>query len=91
MTDSTVIEIALQTMLVTAKVAGPILIVSMVIGFTVSLLQSVTQVQEFTLTFVPKLIGIAIVLLVSGAWMLGQLVSFTHQLFDMIPRLIGTS
>ena len=88
MTDSSVIDIAMQTMIVTAKVCGPILVVSLVVGLAVSLFQSVTQVQEMSLTFVPKLLGVAVVLLVSGTWMLGQLVAYTHQLFNMIPDLI---
>ena len=88
MTDSTVIDIAVQAMLITAKLAAPILIVSLAIGVGVSLLQSVTQVQEFTLTFVPKLAGIAIVLVVAGSWMLHQLVTFTNQLFERVPDLV---
>ena len=90
MTDTTVIEIALRMMTVTAKVAAPILITSLAIGLAISLFQSVTQIQEVTLTFVPKLAGVALVIVVSGHWMLGQLISFTHQLFDLIPRLISS-
>ena len=90
MTDTTVIEIALRMMTVTAKVAAPILLTSLAIGLAVSLFQSVTQIQEVTLTFVPKLGGVALVILISGHWMLGQLISFTHQLFDLIPRLINS-
>ena len=89
MTDTTVIEIALRMMTVTAKVAAPILITSLAIGLAVSLFQSVTQIQEVTLTFVPKVAGVALVILISGHWMLGQLIGFTHQLFDLIPRLIS--
>jgi len=88
MTDSTVIDIAVQAMLITAKLAAPILIVSLAIGVGVSLLQSVTQVQEFTLTFVPKLAGVAVVLVVAGSWMLHQLVTFTNQLFERVPDLV---
>ena len=87
MNDSTVIDIAVSAMMITAKLAAPILIVSLAIGVGVSLLQSVTQVQEFTLTFVPKLAGIAIVIVVSGSWMLHQLIAFTQQLFDRVPSL----
>ena len=90
MTDTTVIEIALRMMTVTAKVAAPILITSLAIGLAISLFQSVTQIQEVTLTFVPKLAGVALVIVVSGHWMLGQLMSFTTQLFDLIPRLINS-
>jgi flagellar biosynthetic protein FliQ len=89
MTDSTVIQIALQTMLVALKLSAPILVTSLVIGFTVSLFQSMTQIQEFTLSFVPKLIGVGVALLVCGNWMLHTLIDFTNDLFEMIPGLLG--
>jgi flagellar biosynthetic protein FliQ len=63
--------------------------VSLAIGLLVGLLQSATQIQEQTLTFVPKLAGIALVLVIAGHWMLSQIIGFTHGLFDMIPRLIS--
>ena len=88
MTDSTVIQIALQTMLVALKLSAPILVTSLVIGFTVSLFQSMTQIQEFTLSFVPKLIGVGVALLVCGNWMLHTLIDFTNDLFEMIPGLL---
>jgi flagellar biosynthesis protein FliQ len=87
-TDTTVVELAIQAMLMCAKLTGPILAVSMSVGFGISLFQSVTQVQEVTLTFVPKLIGIAGVLAVSGHWMLRELVGFTNELFEAIPSLL---
>ena len=90
MTDTAVIDIALKMMMVAAKVSAPILIVSLAIGLAISLFQSVTQIQEVTLTFVPKLAGVAVVILVSGNWMLGQLVSFTQELFNLIPRLVAS-
>jgi flagellar biosynthetic protein FliQ len=89
-TDTAVMEIALQTMMITAKLAAPILITSLAIGVFISLIQSVTQVQEFTLTFVPKLGGIAVVILISGSWMLAEIISFTQDLFASIPTLLGT-
>ena len=89
MTDTTVINIALQTMLVALKLSAPILVTSLVIGFTVSLFQSMTQIQEFTLAFVPKLVGVGVALLVSGGWMLQTLVDFTQDLFAMVPTLLG--
>ena len=89
MTDSTLIDIATQTMLVALKLSAPILVTSLVIGFTISLFQSMTQIQEFTLAFVPKLVGVGIALLVSGGWMLQTLVDFTQDLFAMIPTLLG--
>ena len=89
MTDSTVIQIALQTMLVALKLCAPILATSLVIGFTVSLFQSMTQIQEFTLSFVPKLVGVGIALLICGNWMLHTMVDFTINLFDGIPALLS--
>ncbi len=89
MNDATLIDLIVQTMLVTAKIVGPMLIVSLVVGFAVSLLQSVTQIQEFTLTFVPKFVAMGLVLLIAGPWMLGQLIGYTNALFDTIPTLIG--
>lgn len=80
-----------MAMIVAAKVAGPILVISLAIGLGISLIQSVTQIQEVTLTFVPKLIGVAIVIMVAGSWMLTQLTSFTAQLFRMIPSLVGVT
>src|SRR6059058_1249303 len=66
MTDTAVVEIALRMMMVTAKVTAPILVTSLAIGLVVSLFQSVTQIQEVTLTFVPKLAGVALVVLIAG-------------------------
>jgi flagellar biosynthetic protein FliQ len=91
MNDTSVVEIAVHAMLLTAKVTGPFLAMSLTVGFAVSLFQSVTQVQEVTLTFVPKLLGVGGVLAVGGHWMLGELVGFTTQLFDLIPELVKAS
>ena len=90
MPDTLVLEIALQAMVIAAKLAAPILVVTLVVGFGISLLQSVTQIQEVTLSFVPKMIGVGIALLVSGNWMLGTMVTFTEQLFAQIPELLGS-
>jgi flagellar biosynthetic protein FliQ len=88
MTDTTIIHIAMQTMLVALKLCAPILVTSLVIGFTISLFQSMTQIQEFTLAFVPKLIGVGIALLICGNWMLHTLITFTTQLFEQIPSFL---
>jgi flagellar biosynthetic protein FliQ len=88
MTDAQIIEIAIQSMTIAAKLGAPILLTALIIGFAVSLFQSVTQIQESTLSFVPKAIGIGIALLVSGNWMLHEMVSFTTQLYSEIPAFI---
>ena len=89
MTDASVIDIAVRTMIVSAKLSAPILIVSLAIGVGVSLLQAMTQVQEFTLTFVPKLVGVALVIAVGGNWMLAELTGFTRELFELLPQLLA--
>lgn len=89
MNDAALIDIVVQTMFITAKIVGPMLLVSLVVGFTVSLMQSVTQIQEFTLTFVPKFVGLGLVILIGGPWMLAELIGYTNALFDLIPALIA--
>ena len=89
MSDTAIIELALRTMLVALKLSAPILVTSLVIGFTVSLFQSMTQIQEFTLAFVPKLLGVGLALLLCGNWMLHTLISFTNDLFEGLPGMLG--
>ena len=89
MTDSSILDIAFQTMMVAFKLSAPILVTSLVVGFAISLFQAMTQIQEFTLAFVPKLVGVGVALLISGGWMLQTLVDFTQDLFAMVPTLLG--
>lgn len=89
MNDAAILQVALQAMIVTAKLAMPILVVTLAIGVGISVIQSVTQVQEFTLTFVPKMIGVGLVVLLGGNWMLNEIVHFTRTLFiDTLPQLL---
>ena len=88
MTETEVLHIAQQAIIITFKLSAPILLVSLVIGVAISLFQAVTSVQEMTLSFVPKLAGIAVVIVLSGGWMMQQLVSYSTELFGMIPRLV---
>lgn len=80
-----IIKDAIQTGLL---VSAPILIVSIVVGLIISIFQATTQIQEQTLTFVPKLIAIAAVGLFTGSWMLHQMVSFTERIFTQIAQII---
>lgn len=89
MTDTAIIAIAFEAMQVAAKLAAPALVTALVVGFTISLFQASTQIQEFTLAFVPKAVGVAIALLISGNWMLSSIVTFTRELFERVPGLIG--
>ncbi len=89
MTDTAIVAIALQTMMVALKLSAPILVTSRVIGFAISLFQSMTQIQEVTLSFVPKLVGVGVALLVSGNWMLHTMIDFTNDLFESLPGLLS--
>ena len=89
MTDADVVEIAVQAIMISAKLAAPILIVSLAIGLGVSIMQSVTQIQEVTLTFVPKLVGVGLVIVLAGHWMLREIIAFTQTLFTELPSLIA--
>ncbi|MFN6119174.1 MAG: flagellar biosynthetic protein FliQ [Actinomycetes bacterium] len=89
MTTQQVIDIGTQAMIVCAKLAGPFLAVVLAVGVAIGLLQSVTQLQEQTLTFVPKLIGSAIIIAVSGNWMLATLVSFSRELMAGVPNFLN--
>jgi flagellar biosynthetic protein FliQ len=88
-TDTSVVQIAVADMIICAKLCGPILLVSLAIGLAVSLFQSVTQIQEVTLTFVPKLVGVGLVLTIGGHWMLAEMMGFTRHLFDLVPSLVA--
>ena len=89
MNTSAILDIATQALIVAAKLAAPILITSLVVGFAISLLQSITQVQEVTLSFVPKAVAVSVALLICGNWMISEMVSFTNELFAKIPSLLG--
>ncbi|GAA1647967.1 flagellar biosynthetic protein FliQ [Georgenia ruanii] len=88
MDTNAVLDIAAVALGLAAKLAAPALITALVVGFTVSLLQSVTQIQEVTLSFVPKAIAVALALVIAGNWMISELVVTTHELFARIPQLL---
>jgi flagellar biosynthetic protein FliQ len=89
MTDVQVVHIGLQAMILAAKLGAPVLVTALLVGFLISLFQSVTQIQEVTLSFVPKAIAVGVVLLLAGNWMLHELVSFTTALMSDVPALLG--
>ena len=89
MDTNAVLDIGVQALILAAKLAAPVLVTSLVVGFIVSLIQSVTQIQEVTLSFVPKAIAAAVALIVAGHWMISELVAFTVELFARIPALTG--
>ncbi len=87
MTDATAIQIATDAIYVSIKLAGPALIVSLVVGVFVSLVQTVTSIQEMTLTFVPKLVGVGLIIVLGGSWMLAELTGWVTDLWTSIPVL----
>ena len=89
MTPETIYTIGQQSMVVAIKLAGPILLVSLAVGLVIAMFQAATQINEMTLTFVPKLITIGAVLLIAGPWMLQVMIDFFQGLVREIPQLIG--
>jgi len=89
MNSDVVISIATQAMNLAFKVAMPLLMAGLVVGLIVSVFQAVTQIQEQTLAFIPKIVAIAAVLVILGPWMLGQVLSYTNDLYRSIPELVG--
>lgn len=89
MTTQDAIDIATAALVLTAKIALPFLLVVLGIGLIVGLFQSVTQLQEPTLSFVPKLLAAGMVVAIAGPWMLEEMVSFGHGLLARAPQLIG--
>ncbi len=76
-------------MVVTVELTAPILLATLAVGLLIAMLQAATQINEMTLTFVPKLIVMALIMLFTGSWMLTQLIDYTQNLFRSIPSLIG--
>jgi len=89
MDSDVVISLATQALSVTVKIALPLLLAGLTVGLVVSVIQAVTQIQEQTLTFIPKILATVAVLLIGGPWMLNQLLSYAQELWLSIPSLIG--
>ena len=87
MNDATVIALAQDALWTTVMVSGPILIVSLVIGMVVSVFQAMTQINEATMTFVPKILGVFAVAAFLGPWMIGTMVNYTIRMLTMLPQM----
>jgi flagellar biosynthetic protein FliQ len=90
MSQDTVVHLATQAMTLAIEVAGPLLAVGLVLGLVVSIFQAVTSIQEQSLSFIPKIVGLGVVIVVLGPWMLGQLVTYAENLYTSIPQLIAS-
>jgi flagellar biosynthesis protein FliQ len=90
MTQDTVVSLVVSMMAVTVKVAAPMLVAGLVVGLVVSIFQAVTQIQEQTLSFIPKIVALVAVVAIAGPWMLDTLVTWTAELWAAIPNYVGS-
>ncbi len=89
MTPSMVMDLAHNTLLVTTMIAAPLLLMALITGLLIGMLQAATQINESTLSFIPKLLLLVLTLFATGPWILRVLVDFTHDLYTSIPTVIG--
>ncbi len=89
MDQDVVISLATQAMSLALKISMPLLGVGLIVGVLISIIQAVTSIQEQTLAFIPKVVAMAVVLVVGGPWMLNQLLSYTAELWGSIPNMVG--
>jgi flagellar biosynthesis protein FliQ len=89
MTPENVMDLAHSTLLVTSMIAAPLLLTALVTGLLIGMLQAATQINESTLSFIPKLLVLVLMLFVSGPWILRVLVDFTRNIYSSIPSAVG--
>jgi flagellar biosynthesis protein FliQ len=89
MSPESVMTLGRQALELTIFVSAPVLLTALIIGLLVSVFQAATQINEQTLSFIPKLVGMFVVLIIAGPWMLGMMVDFIQRLFSNIPWMIG--
>ncbi len=89
MNQDVVINLVMQAITVAMKVALPLLLAGLIVGLLVSIFQAVTQIQEMTLTFIPKILAAIVVMIVMGPWMLNQIIGYTTQLWQGIPGIVS--
>lgn len=89
MTPETVITLGVSALTTTSLLAAPLLLAALVTGVLIGMLQAATQVNEMTLSFIPKLVALVVTLFLTGHWMLEVLMDFTRRLFESIPQMIG--
>ena len=89
MTPETILDIGTKAMYLTALLSAPPLLSALIVGLVVGMFQAATSINEMTLSFIPKLIVLAIAMVIAGPWMLDTLVSYTRQMFENIPGMIG--
>ncbi len=88
MTPDTIVGLMAETIKITLLVAAPMLIVGLIVGVVISLFQAVTQIQEMTLVFVPKIVAVLVTLIAALPWIIGVLINYTQTLFSSIPSYV---
>ncbi|MFZ8973365.1 MAG: flagellar biosynthesis protein FliQ [Pseudomonadales bacterium] len=89
MTPEVVMNLGQDALMMTMMLAGPLLLAALGVGLLIGIFQAATQIQEMTLSFIPKLGALVVALLIGGPWMIRTLVEFTTRLFNDIPTLVG--
>ena len=89
MSQDVVINLVMQAITVAVKVALPLLLAGLIVGLLVSIFQAITQIQEMTLTFIPKILAAIVVMIVAGPWMLNTIITYTEQLWQGIPAIVS--
>jgi flagellar biosynthetic protein FliQ len=89
MTPDIIMTIGQRALETTILLAAPLLLAALLVGLLVGVFQAATQINEMTLSFIPKLVGMAATIVIAGPWMLKVIVSYTRELFESIPGLIG--
>jgi flagellar biosynthetic protein FliQ len=89
MTPENVMDLAHKTLMVTSLISAPLLLIALITGLVIGMLQAATQINESTLSFIPKLLMLVLTLFVAGPWILRVLIDFTHDLYASIPAMVG--
>ena len=89
MTPQMVVAIGREALMLTVMISGPLLLFALIVGLTISIFQAITQIQEMTLTFVPKILAVALALLIFLPWMINMATDFARHMFELIPTLAG--
>lgn len=89
MDQGTVLDIGREALLVTATIAGPMLLIALVVGLLIGIVQAATSINEMTLSFIPKLVGLVLILYMFGSWQITVLTDFASRLIERIPGIIG--
>lgn len=89
MTPETIVTLGQQALEVTMMVTAPMLLTALGVGLLISIFQAATQINDMTLSFIPKLVAMVFVMIITGPWMIGMMVDYVRRLFSSIPGMVG--